>query len=125
MIEVLGVEVAFLHSRDADGLAAWYRDTLGLDVVYADGHWFEFATPSGSRFAIDAGSDEPSEVEQQPVMISLRVADVHAAVADLAAAGVTLYPDADRAVFRAGPSLVATFRDPDGNWMQLAQHADG
>jgi len=124
VVQVLGVEVAFLHSRDADGLAAWYRDTLGLDLVHDDGHWFEFATSAGGRFAVDAGSDPPSEVEAQPVMISLRVTDVHAAVAELDAAGVTFYPSADNAVFRAGPSLVATFRDPDGNWMQLAQRVE-
>jgi hypothetical protein len=34
---------------------------------------------------------------------------------------VRFYPSKEDAIFEAGPSLVATFQDPAGNWMQLSQ----
>jgi hypothetical protein len=39
----------------------------------------------------------------------------------LAGHGVRFYPSAVMAIFDVGPSLVATFLDPDGNGMQLSQ----
>lgn len=56
-------------------------------------------------------------------MISFAVEDIHAAVKDLAGKGVRFYPDNDiaKTIFDVGPSLVATFEDPDGNFMQLSQ----
>ena len=60
-------------------------------------------------------------VEKQAVMISFRVDDIEIAVAELVAKGVKFYPSKEKAIFDVGPSLVATFVDPDGNWMQLSQ----
>ena len=56
-------------------------------------------------------------------MISFAVDDIYGAVRVLGERGVRFYPDddRDRAVFDVGPSLVATFEDPDGNYVQLSQ----
>jgi hypothetical protein len=43
----------------------------------------------------------------------------------LAAKGVRFYPSAEETIFDVGPSLVATFEDPDGNWVQLNQPKGG
>jgi predicted enzyme related to lactoylglutathione lyase len=94
---------------------------LGLTKGYGDAHWQAFQVDEGSRFAIDFTSFPRSAVEKQAIVISFKVDDIRQAVGTLAARGVRFYPSAEEAVFDVGPSLVATFVDPDGNWMQLSQ----
>jgi len=118
---IRGIDVTFLHSPNFSDLTRWYSEVLGLKTGYGDGHWQEFAMSDGSRFAIDAGSDEPSEVERQPIVVSFRVDDIAGVVAELVAKGVAFYPDVRNAIHDVGPTLVATFRDPEGRWMQLSQ----
>jgi hypothetical protein len=60
-------------------------------------------------------------VESQAIMLSFRVADIQQAVETLSGRGVRFYPSAEEAIFEAGPSLVSTFQDPAGNWVQLSQ----
>jgi hypothetical protein len=126
-VEVLGVEVVFLHSARGAELARWFADTLGVEVAVEAGPWTELAVGGTTRFAVDAVGADARDVEAQAVVVSFRVRDVRAAVAELQAAGVELYPPGgsdDEVLFRAGPSLVATFRDPDGTWHQLAECLD-
>jgi catechol 2,3-dioxygenase-like lactoylglutathione lyase family enzyme len=124
MFTILGVDVAYLHSQRGSELAAWYRETLGLDSAFESGDWTELDVPGRTRLAVDTTSFPRSVVEAQPIMLSLRVDDLDAAVTDLAARGVTFHPSAAEAIFQAGPSRVATFCDPDGNWMQLSERDD-
>jgi predicted enzyme related to lactoylglutathione lyase len=124
-VEIRSVEVAYVHTANPGPLAAWFRETLGLDVAYDDGHWIEFAIGDGTRFGLDGTTFQRSSVEAQPVMISFRVDDVAAAVAELVDRGVTFYPDPERAIFDVGPALVASFQDPEGTWYQLSQPRDG
>jgi predicted enzyme related to lactoylglutathione lyase len=63
-------------------------------------------------------------MENQAIMISFRVADIHLAVETLATRGVHFYPSLEAAIFEPGPSLVATFQDPAGNWVQLSQRRE-
>lgn len=126
---ILGIDVVYLHTSNIEGLKAWYQEKLGLETVYGDGHWEELGMAVGSRFALDAVSpDTPAPVEQQPVMLSFRVDDIHEAVRVMAERGVEFYPDVEQTVFQAGPALVATFKDGAGHWMQLsmpaAEHGD-
>ncbi len=118
---IRGVEVAFLHSANGRRLADWYEEVLGLPRRFGDATWIEFEVAGESRFAIDVTGFPRSEVEAQPVMISFTVDDVEQAVELFASRGVDFYPDAERTIVDVGPSRVATFRDPDGNWLQLAE----
>lgn len=117
---IKGIDVVFLHSPHRE-LAAWYAEVLGLPLGYDDGHWLEFVTDSGSRFAVDLTAFPRSVVEKQPVMISFRVDDIAAAVDGLASRGVAFYPSQEKAIVDVGPAWVATFQDPDGNWVQISQ----
>lgn len=117
---ILSVDVVYLHTPHRE-LSSWYRDTLGLSPGYGDEGWQEFILPEGSRFALDFTSFPRSVVEKQAVMLSFRVADIHEAVRVLTRRGVAFYPNAEGAVMDVGPTLVATFCDPDGTWMQLSQ----
>ncbi len=118
MIE--GIDVVFIHSPDP-GLSDWYRNILGLNTTYNDGHWIEFEIANdSSRFALDIIGSQPSVVEQQSIIISLRVKDIHAGVDTLVKRGVAFYHP-EKPVFDVGPSFVASFQDPQGNWLQLSQ----
>jgi predicted enzyme related to lactoylglutathione lyase len=116
---IQGIDVVFLHSPDKD-LAQWYAEVLGLKVHLSDGPWTEFKTGRVARFAVEH-TDSPYEVENQSIMISFRVDDISQAVESLAGRGVNFYPSKETTIFRAGNSMVATFQDPVGNWVQLSQ----
>ncbi len=118
---IKGLSVAYIHSAQGEKLAQWYTKTLGVPIEASFGDWSEFRMPSGSRFAVDQTSTPQSVVEKQPIVLSFAVDEIHKAVKDLAAKGVKFYPSADKTIFEAGPSLVATFQDLDGNWVQLNQ----
>jgi predicted enzyme related to lactoylglutathione lyase len=118
---IQGIGVAYLHSAHGAKLAEWYSKTLGFPIASEFPGWTEFKTSAGPRFAVDHVSFPASVVEKQAVMLSFQVDDLAAEVKALAAKGVPFYPSAEKAIFDVGPSLVATFADPDGNWMQLHQ----
>ena len=122
---IQGLSVASLHSPHGDKLAEGYSKTLGLPVQASFPGWTEFKMGSGSRFAVDQTAFPRSVVEKQPVMLSFLVDDLKSEVKALAAKGVRFYPSAEETVFDVGPSLVATFEDPDGNWVQLNQPKGG
>lgn len=116
-----GVNLIYLHSPNGEKLTQWYKDTLGLTVKAEFPGWSEFNENGGPRFAIDHTSFPRSVVEKQPIMISFLVENIQKTVEDLASRGVPFYPSKEKAVFDVGPSLVATFADPDGNWVQIHQ----
>lgn len=118
---IKGLSVAYLHSPHGEKLAEWYSKTLGLGVEKSFPGWTEFKMGSGSRFAVDTTSFPRSVVEKQAVVLSFEVDDLRKTVTELSARGVRFYPSAETTVFDVGPSLVATFEDPDGNWVQLNQ----
>ncbi len=121
-MKIKGIDVVYVHTAHPE-LAKWYAQTLGLEPGYGDEAWQELALPQGrtERFGLDFTGFPRSTVERQPIMISFAVEDIEAAVQELAAKGVPLYPDAERAIFDVGPARVATFADPDGNWVQLSE----
>jgi len=119
---IKGISVTYIHTPNKE-LADWYQDKLGLKKGYGDDTWQAFETKEGSGFALDYISYPSSTVQKQSIMISFAVDDIHAAVEDLAKKGVRFYPDNDKTktIFDVGPALVATFEDPDGNFMQISQ----
>ena len=117
---ILGINVAFIHTPH-HALADWYADVLGLPQGYNSDGWRSFQVSEGSRFAIDYTTFPRSAVEKQAIILSFKVDNIRQEVETLAGRGVTFYPSAEKAIFDVGPSLVATFIDPDGNWMQLSQ----
>jgi predicted enzyme related to lactoylglutathione lyase len=119
---IKGVDVTYIHSFN-DELADWYERTLGLQKAERYPGWQEFKMPQGSRFGIDFIKYPSSTVQRQPILISFLVDDIHKIVDEMAAKGVRFYPDNDKSktIFDVGPTLVATFEDPEGNFVQLSQ----
>lgn len=119
---IKGIDVTYIHSPNKE-LKDWYTDTLGLKEAYGDDHWQGYNMEEGSGFGLDFIGYPSSTVQKQSVMISFKVDDIQAAVKDLSKKGVRFYPDNDitKTIFDVGPKLVATFEDPDGNYVQLSQ----
>lgn len=86
MERVLGIGGHFLRAADPQALSAWYRDCLGLD---ADEHGQWTQAPGPTTFAVfDAETDYFGSRAQQ-VMLSFRVPDLDAMLAQLRDKGAT------------------------------------
>jgi hypothetical protein len=113
------LSVAYIHSGHGKELAEWYSMKLGIAITAEYPGWTEFEMSQGSRFAVDHTTYPRSVVEKQPVLLSFEVDDIHATVRELAGKGVRFWPSVEETIFDVGPQLVATFIDPDGNFVQL------
>jgi catechol 2,3-dioxygenase-like lactoylglutathione lyase family enzyme len=117
--EIAGV---MIFTDDVSRLVSFYRDKLGLTVAEDNGKSVMFATPQpgGTQLAIESHS-EVSGRSKEPdrIMINLRVEDCRKLYGELKNRGVEFaaepYEDPD------GAYVVATFRDPDGNTLQLVE----
>lgn len=119
---VLGVGGIFFRSQDPDGLAAWYREHLGVGAgMVAPGAGeadpWSWATNGGplvfAPFA--AGTDYWPATSQ--FMLNLRVSDLDALLAALREQGIeaTVNPDGDS----PETGRFARIHDPEGNAVEL------
>ena len=105
-----------MGSEDPHALGAFYTSVLG-EPGFHDGSWYGWDDMS---LMIGAHSDvHGKNATPQRIMIMFEVADMDEAFATLVGLGAKVIaepykPDADRD-FR-----LATFEDPDGNYLQLA-----
>ncbi len=118
MEKVTGIGGLFFKARDPAALAAWYRDTLGVDDVQSS-IWQQQAGPTVlSPFALD--SDYFGRPDQL-WMINFRVADLDAMLAQLRALGI----EAEQREAWDSPEVgrFARIHDPEGNPIELWQPA--
>ncbi len=115
MEKVLGFGGFFFRAKDKDGLAAWYRDCLGIPLVPGD-----YETPCWEQEAGETvfapfkeDTDYFGDPEKQ-FMLNFRVADLDAMVAQLEAKGVAVKraPDEPNGRF-------AWLTDPEGTPIEL------
>jgi catechol 2,3-dioxygenase-like lactoylglutathione lyase family enzyme len=117
--------VTFLLTQNPDAALSFYRDTLGLPFLRDDG--FALVFRSGETM-LRIGK-VPSHAPAQHTVLGWEMQDITAAVAELAAKGVTFqhYPnmgqDAQGVCTFPSGDKVAWFKDPDGNVLSLSQHA--
>jgi catechol 2,3-dioxygenase-like lactoylglutathione lyase family enzyme len=122
---MLGNEMimAFVGVSNADKARAFYRDSLGLRMLYEDGFALAFDI-GGIMLRVTL----VNEVRPQPyTVLGWRVSDATATARALASAGITLelYPhllqDEDGIWTAPGGARIAWFKDPDGNILSIAQ----
>ena len=113
-MQVEKVDFVSVPSRDAEQAAKFYGEVLGLPL--------EKLTPIGAEFGagnVTLGIWEPEKIgiafSPNPAGIALRVADVHAARAELEAQGVEFQGE----THDTGVCHMAIFTDPDGNLLML------
>jgi catechol 2,3-dioxygenase-like lactoylglutathione lyase family enzyme len=118
---VTGIGGIFFKARDPEALGAWYKERLGFPVQ-PDGsvifEWRDKDQPEEigmtvwSPFKQDTKYFEPSTA---PFMLNLRVDDLDAVLAALAAEGVTIDPKREEYDY----GRFAWIMDPEGNRIEL------
>ena len=109
---------------DLEAASTFYRDTLGLVVLDADGMSF-LELAGGHRVLIYPKPDhEPASF----TILNFPVADVESAVTRLTEGGVvfekyegTAVATDEQGVFRGGGPLIAWFKDPAGNVLSVIE----
>ncbi|MEO5940141.1 MAG: VOC family protein [Candidatus Limnocylindrales bacterium] len=114
-----------LLSRDLDATRAFYRDTLGLEILREDeGDRIVFRCGGGTQIAVTLSTIGTADAQTQ---LAWRVPDVRAAVAELRSRGVRIEeyvapdPVTDDGVADMRHSWAAWFIDPSGNVLGLVQ----
>ncbi len=113
-----GIITAALNVSDLDKSIAWYRDVLGFELIYRldDMGWCEFKTETKG---VNVGLSVREETKQGGgATLTFGVKDVAAARSLLEAKDVRF--DGEIQTIPGMVSL-ATFFDPDGNQLMLAQ----
>src|SRR5436853_2619234 len=108
---------------DLDRSKAFYRDSLGLDLLWEN--------PASARFGCGGGTElsifrRPGTMTQH-TLAHFEVTDIEASVRELESRGVT-FLDYDDGPLKTtghiapiGPARGAWFHDPDGNTLGLRQ----
>jgi predicted enzyme related to lactoylglutathione lyase len=117
MERVLGIGGYFIRAADPAALAAWYRDSLGLDLD-EHGLWRPEAGPT--VFAtFESGTDYFGSRDQR-TMLNFRVRDLDAMLAQLRAQGTEA---AEEPQDMDGVGRFGWVTDPEGNRIELWQPA--
>ncbi len=103
--------------KDRHASAKWYQDMLGFEVMYHadEAGWSELATKTEG---VTLGLGEQMEVQPGNSLPVFGIDDIEDARAKLEGAGVKFDGPTDTI---EGMVSTATFYDPDGNAMMLAQ----
>ena len=119
------VEHMAIAAQDTAGLAAWYRDTLGFEVVVDGGPkgiWFIGPPGAGATIEIIPGSAAArlDRARNDPGWshLAFTVADFQAAHAALVARGIEFQGEPRQ---QGDGSWIAFFPDPEGNVLQIVQ----
>ena len=112
MIE--GIATVWLPVTDMDRAVEFYGDTLGLDVEQHDDEW-SMVVAGHVRIGLNGHAGESPAGEGGAVIAFSVSDDIEDAVQGLSAEGVEIAGGVSEHPW----GKVATFRDPDGNELQL------
>jgi catechol 2,3-dioxygenase-like lactoylglutathione lyase family enzyme len=112
------VDHVYYWTRDMDRAVAFYADVVGFAVVRRDGNEWAELDAGPIRFALH-GADEAAAVARSGTVV-LRVDDLDTARWMLEQRGVGFDAHVGEVEGRA---RFATFRDPDGNPLQIIEYA--
>lgn len=110
-----------LSVRDRHASADWYSEKLGFELIhhFEDAGWSEMRTKTDG---VTLGLGEQSEPSPGNTVPVFGVADIVVARAALESAGVKFDGETETI---EGMVSTATFYDPDGNALMLAQDLTG
>ncbi len=117
---IKGIGLVSIWSEDLNNLLPFYRDTVGLAPEQAGPGFVVLNGTEGRALAIGTHSDvHGKNADPARHIISLSVNDCAGEYERLKKAGVDFVEAPNRPVPEA--PMIATFRDPEGNLIQLAQ----
>ncbi len=115
---------AFVCTRDRATAKAFYGGLLGLPLLHED----NFAAVFDANGVSLRISTVPDLVPQKFTVLGWNVADIEATAKAMIARGIAfervpgLQQD-ELGIWQPAPGVkVAWFKDPDGNWLSIAQH---
>lgn len=119
-----GVATVAIRSNNPEALKNWYHTNLGMNFEDTP-EWSAYTFPKGLRFAIEGVPEKssPAQTQKQPILARLVVGDIQKSVKEMTAKGVQFIPKdpGGPTVFTRGNYKIATFRDLDGNFLQLIE----
>ena len=116
----MGISNIWMPVEDTDRAVEFYENTLGLSQVKRDGDWAEYEV-EGMRIGLNGREPAGAGADGGPVLTFEPGEGIEAAVEDLKSRGVE---------FPGGISdhdwgRVATFKDSEGNELQLYESPQG
>ena len=115
---IKGLRVSSIWSEDLNNLLPFYRDTVGLKVGLAAPGFVLFGDPNGPAVALGTHSEVKGKNPDPPRhIVGLETDDVKGDTARLKSGGVEFVEEPNE----QGDIWIATFKDPEGNLIQLLQ----
>lgn len=115
---IKGLRVSSIWSEDLNHLLPFYRDTLGLKVSMETPGFVLLGDPNGPAVALGTHSEVHGKtVDPARHIVGFDTDDIKGDCARLKAARVEFVEEPNQ----QGGGWVATFKDPEGNYVQLLQ----
>lgn len=119
MAKAIGVGGVFFKTGDPEGLAAWYRDWLGIPIEETfGGAIFRPASMPPAGYTVWApfqASSNYFDPSHKPYMLNLVVDDLDGALAQVRQGGAEVVGDIEEYEY----GRFGWFMDPDGNKIEL------
>lgn len=113
---IKGLRVSSIWSEDINNLLPFYRDTLGLKVGLESPGFVVFGDPNAPAVALGTHSEVHGKAaDPSRHLVGFDVDDVKAEAVRLKGAGVEFIEEPNEMPW------IATFKDPEGNLLQLLQ----
>lgn len=115
---IQGLRLSSIWSEDINNLLPFYRDTMGLKVGMEAPGFVIFGDPNGPALALGTHSEvKGKNGDPARHIVGLDTDDIQGEAARLKAAGVEFVEEPNK----QGAGWIATFKDPEGNLVQLLQ----
>lgn len=113
-----GIHSVLIWTEDVNHLLPFYRDVLGLRPEMESDGFVIFQASVGAQLALGAHSEvQGRSRDPYRVMVDFEVDDCQVEYERLSREGVEFI----RPPSKENGTIIATFRDPDGNLLQLFQ----
>ncbi len=121
---VAKIEPIILFVSDFSGCFSFYRKALGLTLKKQMGEWAEFDL-GGLTFALHGPGEEAgpnSNTQEAPLALHFVTEDMDRVIESIESWGGSLVEGPEEKEYDSYKVIEATFRDPDGNEMDLVQY---
>ena len=123
-MNIRGTDFVYYQSSDMERSIAFYRDTLGLELLgyFEEVKWAEFRAGNATFAVNDPSAFDPEmKARSGGACVAFAVEDVEAAIKELEGKGVPIvFPMQESPMCHVG-----CVSDPDGNQVWLHQRKDG